>query len=128
MDRQAISRILLSGTFLLSVMVGAKVTAQTAVHPTTSGVGQQTQASRTAQNHAAVEQNPACQRILNECRNLGFIEGQWKKDNGLWKDCFDPVVKGGGSPTRDGQPINVPVSSSDIQSCRAAAGHHRQVQ
>lgn len=128
MDERTIGRMLLSGTFLVSMMMGANVTAQTAVHPTTNGISQQTQASRAAQNHAAIEQNPACQRILNECRNLGFIQGQWKKDNGLWKDCFDPIVKGGGSPTRDGQPINVPVSPNDVQSCRAAEGHHKPLQ
>lgn len=75
MDRRTISRILISGTFLASVMIGANVAAQTAVHPISSGIGQ-TQTSRTAQNHAAVEQNPACQRIINECKNLGFIVGQ----------------------------------------------------
>src|SRR5581483_10162417 len=49
--------------------------------------------SRGGQNHAAVESNPSCQRILNECRRLGFVQGQWKRDDGLWKDCFDPVLK-----------------------------------
>jgi len=122
MDRRTINRILISGTLLASVVIGANVAAQTAIHPTTGGIGQ-TQTSRTAQNHAAAEQNPACERIINECKNLGFIVGQWKKDNGLWKDCFDPVVKGGGSATRDGKPISVPVSASDVQSCRAAEGH-----
>jgi hypothetical protein len=123
MNERIITRILVAGTFLASVMIGANLTAQTAVHPSTTGIGQQTQTSRTAQNHAAAEQNPACQRIVNECKNLGFIVGQWKKDNGLWKDCFDPVVKGGGSATRDGKSISVPVSASDVQSCRAAEGH-----
>jgi hypothetical protein len=114
MDRHTTSRILMSGTFLVAAMMGSDVTAQTAA-PNKGG-----------QNRAAAEQNPACQRIINECRNLGFIEGQWKKDNGLWKDCFDPVVKGGSSPTRDGAPVSVPVSSSDVQACRAALGHHKQ--
>jgi len=87
------------------------------------------QANRTAQNHPAIaqshsadESNPACQRIVAECKKLGYIQGQWKKDNGLWKDCFDPVVKGG-NPTRDGKPMNVPVSSSDVEACRTAQGH-----
>ena len=86
------------------------------------------QANRAAQNHAvaqshsAAESNPACQRIVAECKKLGYIQGQWKKDNGLWKDCFDPVVKGG-NPTRDGKPMNVPVSSSDVEACRTAQGH-----
>jgi len=82
------------------------------------------QANRAAQNHTAVAArgNPACQRILTECKKLGYIQGQWKKDNGLWMDCFEPVVKGG-NPTRDGKPMNVPVSPSDVQACRAAEGH-----
>jgi hypothetical protein len=120
MHGRIISRILLSATFLASVVIGANVTAQTAP----SAPGQ----ARGSQNHAAVEQNPACQKIINECKNLGFIQGQWKKDNGLWKDCFDPVVKGGGSATRDGKPISVPVSASEIQSCRAAESHHKAAQ
>jgi hypothetical protein len=62
---------------------------------------------------------PACQSIIGECKTLGFIVGQANKDNGLWKDCFGPVVKGG-SPTRDGKPINVPANPGDVQACRAA--------
>jgi len=107
------TRILVSGTFILWAMVGSSVKAQTVP----------AQANRTAQNHAAAESNTACQRILTECKKLGYIQGQWKKDNGLWKDCFDPIVKGGGTPTRDGKPMNVPVSPSDVQACRATQGH-----
>jgi hypothetical protein len=125
MDRRTTSRILISSAFLVVVMIGADVMAQTAVHPPTTGTSQQTQPSKGAQNHASAENNPACQRILAECKKLGFIYGQWKKDNGLWRDCFDPVVKGGGTPTRDGKPISVPVSPSDVQACRAAEGQHR---
>jgi len=127
MDWRIISRILMSGTFLVSIMIGANATAQTVTHPAVTGISPQTQTqpSKGAQNHAAVESNPACQRILSECRKLGFIQGQWKKDNGLWKDCFDPVVKGSGTPTRDGKPISVPVSPNDVQACRAVEGHHK---
>src|SRR5580700_1119886 len=98
MDRRTTSRILISSAFLVVVMIGADVMAQTAVHPPTTGTSQQTQPSKGAQNHASAENNPACQRILAECKKLGFIYGQWKKDNGLWRDCFDPVVKGGALP------------------------------
>lgn len=120
------SRILLSAAFLGVAVMGMNVVAQTMAHPpTTSSTSPQTQPSKGGQNHSAAESNPACERIINECKKLGFIQGQWKKDNGLWKDCFDPVVKGGGSATRDGKPISVPVSSSDVQACRAAEGHHK---
>jgi hypothetical protein len=72
-----------------------------------------------AANRATATHTPACQSVIGECKTLGFIVGQASKDNGLWKDCFDPVVKGG-TPTRDGKPLNVPVNSSDVQACRAA--------
>jgi hypothetical protein len=121
MGGRATSGILIAGTFLVSVMMGVDVTAQTVSPRSTTGSSQQTH----AQNRATVEQHPACQRIINECKNLGFIQGQWKKDNGLWKDCFDPVVKGAGSATRDGKPITVPVSASDVEACRGAEAHHR---
>jgi hypothetical protein len=125
MGRRITSRILLTGAFLVSMVTGMNVTAQTVAHPSTGSATQQTQPSKAAQYHATAEQNPACQRIINECKKLGFIPGQWKKDNGLWKDCFDPVVKGGGSATRDGKPISVPVSASDVQACRSSEAHHK---
>lgn len=126
MSRRTVSRILMLGSFLLSVMMGAEVMAQNLPIPSTSGMGQQTHPAKGGENHSAAEHNPACQRILSECKRLGFIQGQWKKDDGLWKDCFDPVVKGNGDATRDGKPIHVPVSASDVQACRASEGHHRQ--
>jgi serine/threonine protein kinase len=63
--------------------------------------------------------NPGCQKIVAECKKLGYIMGEWKQDNGLWKDCLGPVVKGG-TPTRDGKPMTVPVNPGEVQSCRAA--------
>jgi hypothetical protein len=115
MNKRTISRILVAGMFLVSVMIVSNAAAQTMSHPSNSG----------PKGPNAVESNPACQRILNECKKLGFVSGQYKKDNGLWKDCFDPVVKGGGSPTREGKSINVPVSASDVQACRAVVEHHK---
>jgi len=132
MSRQTISRIFVAFMFIASVMIVGDVTAQTGMHPSTSTSSPQTPSTGgtskqapTPSAHPAAQSNPACQKIVSECKNLGFIPGQWKKDNGLWKDCFDPVVKGVGSPTRDGKPINVPVSASDVQACRTAVGHHK---
>lgn len=124
MQGRTITQILISGAFLV-FMIGVEAGAQTMPHPSVSGISPQTQ-PRSGQNHSAIESNPACQRIIGECKKLGFIPGQYKKDNGLWKDCFDPVVKGGGSPTRDGKPVSVPVSPADVQACRTVAeGHHK---
>lgn len=125
MSKLTTNRVVVLGTCLGLIMIVTNVMAQTAAIPSTRSTGQQTLPSKGGQNHAAaVERNPACQRIIAECKKLGFIQGQWKQDNGLWKDCFDPVVKGNGGATRDGKAISVPVSSNDIQACRAAEGHH----
>ena len=124
MGRRMTSRLVISGVFVVSLIIGVDVAAQTVPHPSTIRTSAQTQPSRAGQNRAAVEHNPACERIISECRKLGFIPGQWKKDNGLWKDCFDPVVGGGGA-TRDGKPISVPVSPGDVEACRAVESHHR---
>lgn len=123
MNKRTISRILVSGAFFASVMFGANAMAQVA-HPAIPGTAQipQKGTPSTKAERNAAESNPDCQQIIAECKNLGFIVGQWKQDNGLWKDCFDPVVNGG-NPTRDGKPIQVPVSSSVVQQCRASRGH-----
>jgi len=118
-------RILLSSVFLVSVILAADVAAQMTPSPATGGAPQ-TAPHKGGQNMvAAAEQNPACQRIIAECKNLGFIPGQWKKGHGLGEDFLDPGLKGGGSATRDGKPISVPVNGSDVQSCRAAVSHQR---
>jgi hypothetical protein len=93
--------------------------AQAAMAQASSGATTPPAGSPAAQIAKTASHTPACQPIIGECKTLGFIVGQANKDNGLWKDCFGPVVKGG-SPTRDGKPINVPVNSSDVQACRAA--------
>jgi hypothetical protein len=89
----------------------------------TQGSKQEAQSHETVKN--AAESNPACQRIVAECKKLGFVEGEYKIDNGVWKDCFYPVVNHG-KPTREGKSIEVPVSASDVQTCRAVVDHAKQ--
>jgi len=119
MARQTINRLLVSATLLGMMMLAGNLVAQPAAGTSGNGTGQQAENPRSAQRRATAENNPGCQRILSECKNLGFVDGQWKKDNGLWRDCFDPVLRGR-TPTRDGKPINVPVSASAIGACRSA--------
>ncbi len=122
MGRVSVSRILALILFAVFVVSAAHLDGQ----PVAIQLGSpsvQGQYPR-AQNRSAAEGHPACQRILNECRRLGFVYGQWKKDNGLYRDCFDPVVNGG-TATREGKPIQVPVSPNDLQACRAARAHRR---
>ncbi|HEX8813898.1 MAG TPA: hypothetical protein VF753_00205 [Terriglobales bacterium] len=116
MGKSKITGVSVAVVFFALIMA-VNLSAQTSTHTTMPG---QTGGTHPAQ--ARAESNPACQKILAECKNLGFVDGQWKKDNGLWKDCFDPVVKGTGQPTRDGKPIRVPVSESEIQQCRTSVG------
>jgi hypothetical protein len=128
MNTSTISRILLSATFLASVTFGINAVAQaTATKAAAPANGQQAGTQKAAAAKKAVESNPACQRIVDECKKLGFIQGEWKTDNGLWKDCFDPVVHSG-KPTRDGKSIEVPVSASDVQSCRGTVAQAKQAQ
>jgi hypothetical protein len=111
-----------AGVFLFSILMVANLGAQTSMHTTAPGTtSTQPGGSHSGQMQKA-EGNPACQKILAECKNLGYIDGQWKKDNGLWKDCFDPVVHGG-QPTRDGKQEHVPVSPAEVQQCRSAVGN-----
>jgi hypothetical protein len=129
MNKRTISRILVAGTFFASVTIGVDAIAQTGTHPPTGATAQQAAPSKgataTKAGQNAAETNPACQRIVAECKKLGFIVGEWKEDNGLWADCFYPVIDGKNS-TRKGRSINVPVSPSDLQACRAAVGQHKQ--
>ena len=37
---------------------------------------------------------PECKPIEDACRNAGFIQGDWKKGDGLWRDCVNPLVQG----------------------------------
>jgi hypothetical protein len=121
MSRLMITRLLGSGLFLVSMMVAVPVTAQTASNPSHGDTTQHPKANPDTTKQ--VKANPACQRILSECKKLGFVEGQAKKDNGLWLDCFGPVIKGT-NPTREGKPIKVPVSEADLNTCRAVAEPH----
>jgi hypothetical protein len=84
----------------------------------TSTAGKEMQ--QTAQN------TPQCQHIIVVCKQLGFIQGQYKIDNGLWKDCFDPVVSGKGGATRDGKPVTVPANPSDVTACHAALAANKK--
>ena len=35
-----------------------------------------------------------CKQIAEACRKAGFIKGDWKKGDGLWRDCVNPIAQG----------------------------------
>jgi hypothetical protein len=115
------SALLAAGLTVLLALPPRQASAQT-VSQTANGAINSPASSNTSskQTQTIAKQTPQCVHIINECKKLGFIPGQYQKDNGLWKDCFDPVVYGKGHPTRDGSPITVPVSPADQQACHAA--------
>jgi hypothetical protein len=112
---------------ILGITSGLALAAQPSFAQTSPATGTGTGGGHhNKQSQSKASQNPACQRILDECKKAGFIQGQWKKDNGLWKDCFDPIIKGTGNTTQDGKPIKLPVSQEEIDSCRASKAHHHK--
>jgi hypothetical protein len=36
----------------------------------------------------------ACNQIADACKKAGFVKGDWKKGDGLWRDCVDPIMQG----------------------------------
>lgn len=37
---------------------------------------------------------PECKIIEDACKATGFIIGEWEQDNGLWKQCAQPIAQG----------------------------------
>ena len=35
-----------------------------------------------------------CREIAQLCEKAGFEKGEWKKGNGLWRDCVNPLLQG----------------------------------
>ncbi len=118
---------------VVAITSGLALIAQPSFAQTTAGTGTSGAAGGTGGHHNGQKNGGgkgehACKRILEECEKMGFIKGQWKKDNGLYKDCFDPIVKGTGNTTQDGKPIKIPVSQGEIDACREAKAHHHDKQ
>lgn len=118
MRNAAQSALLVAGLGVALMAVPSTGSAQAVSQRAAGAIGKGSSKATAVQTIA--RQTPQCMHIITECKKLGFIPGQWKKDNGVWKDCFDPIVMGKGTPTRDGQPITVPVNPADVQGCQAA--------
>ena len=56
-----------------------------------------------------------CQQLQKACKAVGYKEGEAKEGEGLWYDCFDPIVKGK-KATGKQQPD---VSSETVAACKA---------
>ena len=59
-----------------------------------------------------------CMKIAQACKNAGFIKGDWKKGDGLWRDCVDPIMQG--STTDPGATKPLPsVDPGLVAACKA---------
>jgi hypothetical protein len=59
-----------------------------------------------------------CKEIANACRSAGFIKGDWKKGDGLWRDCVDPIIQGQASAPGATKPLPR-VDASLVSACKA---------
>ena len=59
-----------------------------------------------------------CKEIANACRNAGFIKGDWKKGDGLWRDCVDPIMQGKTTAPGATKPLPA-VDAGLVSSCKA---------
>ena len=59
-----------------------------------------------------------CKEIADACRSAGFIKGDWKKGDGLWRDCVDPIMQGKASAPGATKPLPS-VNPGLISACRA---------
>ena len=60
----------------------------------------------------------ACKQIAAACQTAGFIKGDWKKGDGLWRDCVDPIIQGQTSVQGATKPLPS-VDPSVVAACKA---------
>jgi hypothetical protein len=59
-----------------------------------------------------------CKQIAQACMQAGFTKGDWKKGDGLWRDCVDPIVQGQASAPGATKPLPS-VDPNLVAACKA---------
>lgn len=59
-----------------------------------------------------------CLQIAQACKSAGFVKGDWKKGDGLWRDCVDPIVQGQTTVPGSTKPLPT-VDPSVVSACKA---------
>lgn len=59
-----------------------------------------------------------CKQIAQACEKAGFIKGDWKKGDGLWRDCVDPIMQGQTNVPGATKPLPT-VDASLVSACKA---------
>jgi hypothetical protein len=59
-----------------------------------------------------------CKTVEQACKNAGFIQGDWKKGDGLWRDCVDPIMQGQTNVPGATKPLPT-VDAKAVAACKA---------
>ena len=71
-----------------------------------------------AKDHKEHKVPAECQPIVDACNNAGFKLGDWKKGDGTFRDCIDPIMQG--KTTVPGATKPLPsVDANAIATCKA---------
>jgi hypothetical protein len=93
----------LFAVFLAAIICIAFVSvvyAQSAVDQATkaatgkTGTPSASEAKAKTEAHVAKQPPGSCKQILETCKNAGFVYGEWKEGEGLYRDCVDPIMQG----------------------------------
>ena len=60
----------------------------------------------------------ACKQVAQACQQAGFVKGDWKKGDGLWRDCVDPIMQGQTSVPGATKPLPA-VDAKLVADCKA---------
>jgi len=59
-----------------------------------------------------------CKQIAQACQQAGFVKGDFKKGDGLWRDCVDPIMQGQTNVPGATKPLPT-VDANLIAACKA---------
>jgi hypothetical protein len=72
-----------------------------------------------AQSTTKPSQPPGpCQKVADACKSAGFVKGDWKKGDGLWRDCVDPIMQGQTTVPGGTKPLPA-VDAGLVSACKA---------
>lgn len=63
------------------------------------------------------ETNPACQKLVADCKGAGYSIGGKEQGKGLWYNCFSPMITGD-ALMMDGKPSTLKVDKKAVDECR----------
>ena len=66
----------------------------------------------------AEEPSGPCKQIADACTAAGFVKGDWKKGDGLYRDCVAPIVQGAKTVPKATKPLPI-IDAATISACKA---------